>query len=80
MESVKNFFSNNRYDNVIFESENFIAIPSLGSMIEGWLLVVPKNFRINLSQLLYNEYIELSDFLNRIAIKYRDIYGDFRNV
>ena len=32
----------NRYDNAIFETKNFVVMPSLGSLVAGWLLVVPK--------------------------------------
>ena len=31
-----------RYDNTIFETKNFVVMPSLGSLVAGWLLVVPK--------------------------------------
>lgn len=30
------------YDSPMMESENFVVLPSLGSIVPGWLLVVPK--------------------------------------
>ena len=32
----------NRYDNAILETKHFVVLPSLGSLVAGWLLVVPK--------------------------------------
>jgi diadenosine tetraphosphate (Ap4A) HIT family hydrolase len=34
--------SENRYDSIIFETEHFVVLPSLGSLVTGWLLVLPK--------------------------------------
>lgn len=34
------------WNEALFESANFVAIPSLGSLVEGWLLLVPKVHRI----------------------------------
>ena len=31
-----------RYDAIILETENFAVVPSLGSLVAGWLIVVPK--------------------------------------
>ena len=30
------------WDEILFESENFIALPTRGSLVEGWLLIVPR--------------------------------------
>ena len=30
------------WDEVLFESPNFVAMPTRGSLIEGWLLIVPR--------------------------------------
>src|SRR5712691_3239818 len=32
----------------IFESQNFVVIPSLGALVEGWLLLVPKRHFISM--------------------------------
>jgi len=56
---LKNFFQPTEYNKILFESENFIVIPSLGSLVPGWLLIVPKRFSLNLAQLGVDELIEL---------------------
>jgi len=30
-------------DRVLFESENFVVVPTIGSIVPGWLLVVPRS-------------------------------------
>ena len=30
-------------DHVLFESANFVVVPTVGSIIPGWLLVVPRS-------------------------------------
>jgi diadenosine tetraphosphate (Ap4A) HIT family hydrolase len=35
----------------LIETENFVVIPSLGALIEGWLLVVPKEHHISMGAL-----------------------------
>lgn len=32
----------NTWDTVLFESSNFVVVPTRGSIVKGWLLVVPK--------------------------------------
>lgn len=57
---TKNFFKSEFYNEVLFETENFIVLPSLGSLIEGWLLIVPKNHYLSFGFInnpsLYDEY------------------------
>jgi len=48
---TKNFFENKDYNTPVFETNNFVVVPSLGSLIEGWLLIVPKAYYLNFSQL-----------------------------
>lgn len=32
----------------LFESANFVAMPSLGSIVEGWMLIVPRNHFVSM--------------------------------
>ena len=34
--------SPNRYDTIIAETTNFAVVPSLGSLVPGWIMIVPK--------------------------------------
>lgn len=57
------------YDWVIFETEHFAVLPSLGSLVAGWLLVVPKRQVANFSQLKQIEFRELSNLLADVKEK-----------
>lgn len=65
-----------RVENHIFcETKNFIVIPSVGSLIEGWLLVVSKSSYENSLQFtgdLLNEYRELTSV---VCKKVEETYG-----
>lgn len=45
------------WDEVIFESENFVVTPTLGSILPGWLLIIPKFHVLNYS-LIAQEYFD----------------------
>ena len=51
------------------ESENFIVIPSLGSLVEGWLLIVPKKFYLNYSQLPLFLFPELETLIGQLSLR-----------
>jgi ATP adenylyltransferase len=68
----KKFFEPTGYNKVLFESDNFIVIPSLGSLLPGWLLIIPKHFSLNLSQLNKNELQELDDLALACELKLKE--------
>jgi len=39
------------WDRPLLGSDHFVAIPSLGSLVRGWLLVVPRCHYLNLAKL-----------------------------
>lgn len=63
------------WDSPLFESDNFVVIPSLGALVEGWLLIVPKahfiSFR-NLSAALLDEFEELKRHVVQVQ---QNLYG-----
>lgn len=51
---------------ILFQSDNFAVVPSLGQIVEGYLLVLPKrHFRAlgDMPGLLLNELVELCSFV-----------------
>jgi ATP adenylyltransferase len=69
---TKDFLSKNIYNHIVFESDNFIVIPSLGSLVKGWLLIVPKQYVLSIGYLdenLQNELDELSNNVTKILEK-----------
>lgn len=65
----KSFFEPAEYNRVLFESDNFIVIPSLGSLVPGWLLAIPRHYTLNLSQLCDNELQELDSLALECELK-----------
>ncbi len=50
----------------LLESPNFVVLPSLGSLVEGWLLIVPKRHHISMGALpveLAEEMLSLKRFV-----------------
>lgn len=70
----KNFFSKDYYNIHLFETENFVVVPSLGSIVEGWLLIVPKKDHINFSLIDSGLGPELSQLLDLVKSKLRKAY------
>ncbi|MCX6155939.1 MAG: hypothetical protein NT007_17465 [Candidatus Kapabacteria bacterium] len=72
-EVIRNYHRKEFYNEILFESENFIVIPSLGSLVEGWLLIVPRHEYLSLlcinNDSLLNELVELSNFVGELMVK-----------
>ncbi len=47
------------WDRPVIESPSFIVIPSLGSLVPGWLLIIPRRASLCLRDLTAEEQIEL---------------------
>lgn len=55
------------WDREILRTERFVAVPSAGSLVDGWTLVVPRRPMLNLSQMTADERGELDAISSRIA-------------
>ena len=59
------------WNNPLFETRNFVALPSVGALVEGWLLLVPKRHFISLGALpdpMLNEMQDFKEFLCSILM------------
>jgi diadenosine tetraphosphate (Ap4A) HIT family hydrolase len=65
-----------KWHDSLFESENFVAIPSAGALVEGWLLVIPKRFHIAIGSIAFDEVRELKEFVNHIKATLESLYGN----
>lgn len=76
--SIKKFNDAEFYNVRLYETEHFAVIPSLGSLVEGWLLIIPKQHYLSFGYLqsgeLYNELEELIGYVGKIV---KIVYGDF---
>jgi len=60
----------------LFESRNFIALPSLGALVEGWLLLLPKDHFICMGALPNQMAAELQEMKIMICSVLRKNYGE----
>lgn len=63
------------WDTVLCETDEFAAIPSLGSLVAGWILIVPKRPMANLAELSNFERKSLLDFTSSI-IQTMEVFGE----
>lgn len=63
------------WDRPIFESTNFVALASLGSLVEGWLLLVPKKHVISMGALDSRLTDELQHVKAVLAAQLHDQYS-----
>lgn len=64
------------WDSPVFESRNFVAVPSLGSLVEGWLLLVPREHFLALGALPGRLVAEMEDMKAKISAHVRNEYGE----
>ena len=63
------------WDTPIFESETFVAIPTVGALVAGWLLVVPRTPALSFASLPEASFPELNRFLVDIVSILQPNYG-----
>jgi diadenosine tetraphosphate (Ap4A) HIT family hydrolase len=59
----------------LLESPNFIVLPSLGALVEGWLLLVPKEHFICMGELPRSLAAELQELKHRLCSALYQFYG-----
>jgi ATP adenylyltransferase len=66
---------NSRADwTVIAETEHLVAVPSVGALVPGWLLVLPKKHHLNFAETVRgNSHIESE--LESMAVRWESLYG-----
>ena len=59
------------WNDPLFETQNFVALPSVGALVEGWLLLLPKRHFISLGALpdsMLNEMHAFKEFLSSVVV------------
>jgi ATP adenylyltransferase len=51
---------------IIYSSENFNVFPTLGSFVEGYLLIAPKSHHISIAQIISNLYVEFEEVIGTV--------------
>jgi len=63
------------WNTILYESDNFIVVPTLGSLIEGWLLIISKEHYLCMGALPGFLHSELQELLDLISNKLIGVYG-----
>jgi ATP adenylyltransferase len=63
------------WDVILFQSKNFIVFPTMGGMLEGWLLVVPRRHYICMAAMEKNLWSELQELRELVSIAIEECYG-----
>jgi ATP adenylyltransferase len=63
------------WDKPIFESQSFFTLPTVGALLEGWLLVLPKFPTLSFANISTKQFDELETFLEKIIPKLWGNYG-----
>ena len=63
------------WDSPLFESDSFVALPTVGAFVEGWLLVVPRAYVLSYGQMSNGLWSEAEQFLAEVAGHVESQYG-----
>jgi diadenosine tetraphosphate (Ap4A) HIT family hydrolase len=64
------------WDTEIADSPNFSVVPSLGSLVPGWLLIVPRRPTLNLAALSNDEKAELRVLASQLRSRLANLSGE----
>jgi ATP adenylyltransferase len=71
---LKKFFEHKEYNTPVYETSNFVVIPTLGALVEGWLLIVPKVFYLNFSQIPVKQFDEVHQIIQHLEDRFRPLF------
>ena len=69
---------NSKVENTIIdETDNFFVLPSIGSLIDGYLLIVSKRHINSMAELMENEKIEYEFLIKKYRNLFKNTYNKF---
>lgn len=74
--SHANQILNDSYDVIISETENFVVVPTMGSLVEGWVLIVSKSHNLSCGELEISKYAELQGLVDQTKKKLECFHKD----
>lgn len=64
-----------RWNQQLMESPNFVVLPSVGAMVEGWLLIIPKDHYLSAAAMPYVLVEELHELKDDVAHILAPLFG-----
>jgi len=65
----------NPWDTIILQSQNFVVLPTVGAIVKGWVLVVPKKHYLCMGALENYLLAELNELCDFVSSKLQSYYG-----
>jgi len=62
-------------DRILFESEHFVAVPTVGSLVEGWLLIITRAHYLCMGALPVGMFVDLDRFKFLVVQAVESNYG-----
>jgi len=62
-------------DHILFESDNFVVVPTIGSIVPGWLLVVPRSHFLSVGSYSAARFQEFVKIQEAAAEALRECFG-----
>ena len=63
------------WDEILFESENFVALPTRGALVKGWLLIVPRVHAFCVGSFSPDMLAEFGLFRREVQAALETVYG-----
>ncbi len=65
-----------QFDLVVYENEHFVALPSLGALVDFWILIVPKRPMPSISEVTDIERYSLVEIRDKVRGRASTVCGD----
>lgn len=75
--NFSDFFATGLHNTVLFETQYFVVLPTIGSLVSGWVLIVPKNKYVNFSKITKVEQEDLLSLISTLDNFYKSFYGSY---
>jgi ATP adenylyltransferase len=63
------------WDKPVLESPNFVAVPSLGALVPGWILLLPKEHYLAMGAIPLSLVAEMEELKRALVIRLGQAYG-----
>jgi len=63
------------WNTVLFETENFLVVPTLGALVEGWLLIISRDHHLCTGAMPASLHMELETVVCEVSSLVDDAYG-----
>ena len=64
------------WDQVLHETDHFVVVPTVGALVEGWLLIITKQPYLCMGGMPTGEFHELSSLKELVCSVLSECYGD----